>query len=362
MAVPKKEHVLSTEPTSILSYSKYSLPPSHTFLPALPPLLLPPPFTPSHPIFLHLSSVASDVSSEARLAAEKRIYEYAQAQLTQLEEEETKLKSQLEELWRHVKDGLRKAESLRDSKLYGRRHSSVSGILSPAGPAISASIRSFVPSTYRPPRSTVASTIRQSALSASLATTSFHHPRALQEARAQNDISTVHPLSTPSPPPYASNPSTLSSSSENGRLSRSLKRNMDITNDTAVTFRYYTIEEQEAARRKARQDAEQDAAKKENGQTKSGANQIPESKQEVASSTPAGHKKSSSVSKVEDSPRKKTARRKVTFDAEPEVVTIKRDIKNEKESYDTSEKGEGEYARAFKSDDNLRNFNYRPHL
>ena len=137
---------------------------------------------------------------------------------------------------------------------------------------------------------------------------------------------------------------------------------MDITNDTAVTFRYYTIEEQEAARRKARQDAEQDAAKKENGQTKSGTNQIPESKQEVASSTPAGHKKSSSVSKVEDNPRKKTARRKVTFDAEPEVVTIKRDIKNEKESYDTSEKGEGKYARAFKSDDNLRNFNYRPHL
>ncbi|EJD01144.1 uncharacterized protein FOMMEDRAFT_169318 [Fomitiporia mediterranea MF3/22] len=350
LSLPSESHTLSTAPPPVLPPTRLGIPASHAFLPSLPPFLPPPPFTPSHPIFLHLSSIATASSNDARRDTEKRIEDFAKQQLAALEEHETKLKTQLEHLWKIVKEALKKAEQERDasllSALQSRRRSmsprrvqpSLSGVGSPV-------VRNFVPSSYHAPRAVTSSNARQSALSASLATSSFHHPRAQQESNIRQTSTTVpaQRLLTPSPPPYTSNPSSSSSSTGSGtgsiaELSRSLKRNMDASNDIAATHRWYVIEEQEAARRKAREKAEKDKENKTPKDEKEGRDSnksTATSGNNAVTTRPSTDKskgqESLGIDDKRDSPRKKDGRRKVTFNVEPNVVTIKRNITAESE-------------------------------
>ncbi|OCB84377.1 hypothetical protein A7U60_g8361 [Sanghuangporus baumii] len=353
LAMPSESHVLSTTAPPLLPQARLTIPPSHSFLPDLPPFLPPPPFTPSHPIFLHLSSIVTATSNDARRDTEKRIENFARQELARLEEHEMNLRTQLERIWWIVKEGLRKAEQERDASLLlalksRRRSMSPHHPPSCAGDIGSVVVRNFVPSTYHTPRAIRSSAAHTSALSASLATTSFHHPRAQQDARS--DLADVRghlaPL-TPSPPPYTSNPS----SSRNGSVSesptvsiaiasRSFKRNMNESNDAAATYRYFVIEEQEAARRKAKERAEKNR-NNEVTREKKGAPD-PDSRKQASSPTPQAEERRDTTSTNDKltSPKKKDSRRKVTFNIEPNVVTIKRDIIAEAEDEQLPEKGE----------------------
>ncbi|KAI5124959.1 hypothetical protein M0805_007386 [Coniferiporia weirii] len=349
-------HIPSTSPSSTLPETQYSTPISLAFLSCLPSFLPPPPFTPSHPIFLHLSGLAVASSNAARGAAESRIDEFVKQQLGQLEEEETRLKAQLEHLWRNVQESLRKVERRKDDELIlslrSRRSSSPgarpSSVLQGIGSPV---VRDFITSSYHAPRMSSASVARQSALSTSLATSSFHHPRAQQETNGQVHDAGTHRQGnlTPSPPPYVTNSSagsssTLSSSSA-AKVSRSLKRNMDAVNDTAVSFRYSVIEEQEKARRLVRSKAVEDQRKKNtNGQTQAETQVADGGTNRAASQTAPAEpflqdkrKEADSVDlgqvSSENRSGKKGSQRKVTFDVEPDIVTSKRDIITEKSEY-----------------------------
>ena len=354
LAMPSESHVLSTTAPPLLPQARLTVPTSHSFLPNLPPFLPPPPFTPSHPIFLHLSSIVTANANDARRDTEKRIEDFARQELARLEDHETNLRTQLERIWWIVKEGLKKAEQERDASLLlalkSRRRS-----MSPHRPSISAGeagsmvVRNFVPSvTYHAPRAIHSSAARPSALSASLATTSFHHPRAQHDTRSDaNDVrGRLAPL-TPSPPPYTSNPASSRSGSESPTNpiaigSRSSKRNIDESNDAAVTYRFFVIEEQEAARRKAKEQAERNR-NNEVVQGKKGPPR-PDAEKPAPNSTPKAEDKRDLVAPQNDkvtSPKKKDGRRKVTFNIEPNVVTIKRDITAEAEEEQLPEKGEG---------------------
>ncbi|KAL5488063.1 hypothetical protein ACEPAI_6171 [Sanghuangporus weigelae] len=353
LAMPSESHILSTTAPPLLPQARLTIPASHSFLPNLPPFLPPPPFTPSHPIFLHLSSIATATSNDARRDTEKRIENFARQELARLEEHETDLRTQLEHIWWIVKEGLKKAEQERDASLLhalkSRRRS-----MSPHYPPSSADdmgsviVRNFIPSTYHTPRAIRSSAARTSALSASLATTSFHHPRAQQDIRS--DLAGVrdHPaLLTPSPPPYTSNPSSSRSGSESelptasiAIASRSFKRNMDESNDAAATYRFFVIEEQEAERRKAKERAEKNRNNEVTRENKDAPD--PDSRKQASAPTPQAEEKRDAASTNDKlaSPKKKDIRRKVTFNIEPNIVTIKRDIIAEAEEEQLPEKGE----------------------
>ncbi|KAL5527376.1 hypothetical protein ACEPAG_6167 [Sanghuangporus baumii] len=353
LALPSESHVLSTTAPPLLPQARLTIPTSHSFLPNLPPFLPPPPFTPSHPIFLHLSSIVTATSNDARRDTEKRIDSFARQELARLEEHETNLRTQLERIWWIVKDGLKKAEQERDASLLlalksRRRSMSPHHPPSSAGDMGSVIVRNFVPSTYHTPRAVRSSSAHTSALSASLATTSFHHPRAQQNARS--DLAGVrdHPAPlTPSPPPYTSNPSSSRSGSESelpaasiAIASRSFKRNMDESNDAAATYRFFVIEEQEAARRKAKERAEKNRNNEVTREKKDAA--APDSRKQVSAPTVQAEEKKDAASTNDklSSPKKRDSQRKVTFNIEPNVVTIKRDITAEAEEEQLPEKGE----------------------
>ncbi|KAH8113217.1 hypothetical protein DFH11DRAFT_1600817, partial [Phellopilus nigrolimitatus] len=309
VALPVDPLILSTSPPSALVQTKFEISASHSFLPSLPPFLPPPPFTPSHPIFLHLSAIALTSANAARDAAEEQIKDFAKRQLAQVEETETQLKTQLEHLWRNVRGALKKAEGKGDADMFPRAKkrrsmspgSHSSSVLRGLGSPV---VRTFTPSTYSGSRPFVSSANHRSALSASLATTSFHHPRAQRnQTNGQINDSDVAPIqpSTPSPPPYASNPSSPRNSSGSGsdsvtNVSRSLRRNMDAVNDTA-----------EAARQKARKKAKEEKQEK----AKEVAGQAGTDVKQTISQTQAN--------KGKDSPRKCDGKkgRKVTFDVQP---------------------------------------------
>lgn len=361
----------TTVPLSTLS-SRLSIPASHTFLPSLPDFLPPPPFTPSHPIFYHLSSLASAHSSRARATAEKRVEEFAKQQLAEVEAEEGKLKDQIERLWINVREELKKYERERDGDLVAtwqaRRRS-----MSPRGRSSSLShspavIRDFAPSTYSGRRLSRSSAPRQSALSASLATSTFHHPRVRQDDPPAASVVSESRNNMSSPPPYASNPTSpvgsnsSSDSTSSSIVARSLRRNMNGSIDTAATYRWYVIEEQEAARRKAKERRRregQEEANKTNQETTAHAKtgvleqNTKSGNGEVKPEADDAPKASGEVATIEQSKVEgKKGKRHVSFKTEPAVVTIKREINNEKDQETTVEGAEGSL-RSYSSSGNL---------
>ena len=361
IAVPEECRIPSSS-----SLTKLTIPPDHTFLPRLSAFLLPPPYTPSHPIYLHLAKVAKKLSDTARYEAEARVAKFAQNQLFQVEALETELKIQLDQLWGSARDGLRRAEHERDaiSPHSIRRLSSPSrsGSISSSVPQGTTVVREFRPSTYHAHRSeNRPHAVTTSGLSETLAATS-HFPRSLHERSAAQ--STVHPerqlvasdtATSQSPPPYASNPSSLGTGSDASPTSgislvsnrpRSLARNMNVEQDTSVTYRYYVIEEQEKARARAKAlDSSSGNAQKQGEQSLP----IKECVEETVESSvtqpsvvgelakyPSKPQSSKPVTEATEpiadtlkTPDKKS--RKVTFDVKPDVVTIRRDIDAEKE-------------------------------
>ncbi|KAI5833802.1 hypothetical protein K523DRAFT_295234 [Schizophyllum commune Tattone D] len=155
--------------------------PQRQYLADLPPLFPPPPFTPKHPVFQHLSSLATSKSEGIRKEAEEFISNVVQTKVKEIQKVEDGLKKETEDVWKAFLGAIASVKARKQERLTSPR----SSISYPAGTFPSngigtpgSVIRDFVPSKVTAPRRSSSAAPRTSILSASLATSSFHHPKA----------------------------------------------------------------------------------------------------------------------------------------------------------------------------------------
>lgn len=296
--------------------------------------------------------------------------EIVKVKLAEIEEAEGQLRKDVEAIWRGFREGLGKVghkRSLSGTRSTKRKSSgNWQEDVTPGGsrPSPARVVREFnpVPSPRRVASPT--QTQRMSSLSASLANSSFHHPRALVE---QNKGAVPQQESRPSesphePPPYSSQPSSPASSKGYSSLStpssrsmsilangvetplKPFRRNMDQANDTATSFRYFTILEADSLRAR-HQDAEaqddtaqgtsgNDGGKAEpseasaNGSNSKKSNGSESHSRKASSRTEGGRE----PAEIQEADNGSKGKRKVTFDVKPEVVHIKREVNSEKKA------------------------------
>jgi len=371
--LPSRSSPILTESDSATSYTPASPPvPSHTpgnYLPNLRPIFPPPPFTPSDPVFAHLSALATSKSEALRKDAEEYLAELAKNKVAEIEKTESELRRQAQALWRCFREGVEKVEQERSTRITPTRKdgSNWSGVepVSKPSPAL-VSIRDFNPVSS--PRRTTSPTFmpRMSSLSVSLATSSFHHPKAQADqgrhSLSHEDSAINHSprLSPPDLSDLSSSSSSKSYSSLSSRSSKSVKsvrasmdgttylepfrRNMNQANDTATSFRYFTILEADTARTKRK------TAEAQGNAGQGAVNRIGDAVTETAEkgtngsktdrTNGAGPHSRKSRSNSDDKTEKEVnevspkGKRKVTFDIKPDVVIIKRSV--------DKENGEGE--------------------
>jgi len=246
---------------------------SEPILSNLRPLFPPAPFIPSHPVFAHLSSIATSKSQGLRSSAEEQFSALIRDKVAEIEKAEEDLKRAVESLWKKFLESLGQTEKDWGASDVAKRRDPARkpNVNNAGGPTVGSpvvSVRDFVP-VVSPGRmvSPTSSVPRVSSLSASLATSAFHHPRAIQERNAHSgqasDISR-------SPPPYSSHPSSVGSA-DSRSLSSSIssrellplttgesliqpfKRSMDEARDTAASFRYFIDMEAEMEIMRGRQ-------------------------------------------------------------------------------------------------------------
>lgn len=273
VTVPPGASKPSAQPSYIASADvSRSRIPSEPVLSNLRPLFPPAPFIPSHPVFAHLSSIATSKSQALRLSAEEQFTALIRDKVAEIEKAEEDLKRVVENLWKRFLESLGQTEKdWGTSDGAKRRDPTRKPNVNNAGPAVGSpvvSVRDFVP-VVSPGRmvSPASSIPRVSSLSASLATSAFHHPRALRDRNTHSGEASDIPRS---PPPYSSHPSSVSSadspslsSSNSSRellplatgesLIQPFKRSMDEARDTAASFRYFIDMEAEMEMMRGRQ-------------------------------------------------------------------------------------------------------------
>jgi hypothetical protein len=216
-------------------------------LPTLSPLFPPPPFIPSHPTFDHLSAVAQQRSDQLRKNAEERLSRVVEAYVSEIEKEEEELRCQVQLLW----SAFREAESVlgQETKLQSpdRRSattdSAVTDSLSHTTQGSKrlspVTVSEFVPvSTVRSPSPTHEP--HPSALSTSLAVSSFHHPKASGEERRS-----ASPIATTLSSPLPTSPTLVGSINYRDPVRRDMNENKDI----ATSFKYVVDMEAERGSR-----------------------------------------------------------------------------------------------------------------
>ncbi|CAL1701067.1 unnamed protein product [Somion occarium] len=242
-----------------------------THLPPLPPLFLPPPFTPSHTVFRHISSIATEISTKLREEAEEYLAKVVQDKLQELQLAESKLKQEVETIWlqwRHALTQIEQEFKEKKKRSRSRTRQSSANFYRPTSPNIQELPASIRITNFVPPQSPIHRSLSSvasppgmsSALSASLATSSFHHPRAQAErngaapAVITNGARTSPPVYSPrvaSPEPETEtstrdrSPATASSrtlalniQNEAGSIREAYRRNMDESKDIATSFKY----------------------------------------------------------------------------------------------------------------------------
>ena len=260
------------------------LPPPQPYLSGLKPVLPPPPFTPSHPAFLHFSELASERSRKLREAAEQDLAQLVASKRAHVEQVEDTLRREVEFIWRSFREGTNKFE--RDRSQSSRQRTSLSKDRdnpppmtteppSPGPRKAAVAIRDFAPVVTQSvkTRATMLPTPRVSILSASIATTTFHHPMAMQDpAQFPPDVN----LGRDPQDPFSSDPSSSGSSesrtlstqstssskaislrpeTEGTRIPQPFKRSIDPARDRATSLKYHTILEADLARAREREDA-----------------------------------------------------------------------------------------------------------
>ena len=298
--------------------------------------------------------------------AEEYLRKVVQDKVAELEAEEFKLKQQVELLWvsykQNISESASTANGYRGTSGAAKSHQSTPSrtrIVSPGpghvnGTSASVRIREFVPLPNVPRRpSGVISPPQHSALSSSLATTNFHHPRAQSESHARQSST-----GGSSPPPYSPSQGSGSPSRHSATGAASLatassrtlnvapdtvalsirdahRRNMDENLDTATSYRYQTDlraeMEAEMERGRALQREVEPASPAEppaaSGSTapprgrspRTSKSAIKKPKANGDSASPST-KRSTSGEGDKETPTK--GKRKVTFDVRPDVAII----------------------------------------
>ncbi|KAI0327749.1 hypothetical protein GY45DRAFT_1327182 [Cubamyces sp. BRFM 1775] len=333
---------------------------SKRHLPDLPPLFLPPPFTPSHIVFSHFSALATEQSQKLRDEAEEYIAQVTQQKVAEIRKQEAALKEEVNLIWSKFRDSVRLVEEtglMTKSALPLRRRGSVSGhtrtVSSPA-PATSASVRvsTFVPTPSPPARNPSNSRApAPSALSASLKTSGFHHPDAQKQANgsasaSRRSLDFGPPSRARASPtrPGSTRADSLSTASSRtvaipvdaeASIREAYRREIDESKDVATSFRY--VMDLEAQMEQSRLDAEEEHVPPPVASTSQAAEAVVASasrgrsprvhKSAIKQAQPAEQPKSEDGAKsaaAEDN--KESAgkgKRKVTFDVKPEVAIIK---------------------------------------
>jgi len=276
------------------------------------------------------------------MSAEEQLSALVRERVAEIEKAEEELKRLVEVLWRRFLESLSQTEKEWGiSDTTKRRDSAKKPSINTSTQVVSApvvSVRDFVPVSSPVKVTSPASSLpRVSSLSASLATSAFHHPRALQERSTGTEPTrdTVR-----SPPPYYSHPSSVSSidsrslsssASTSGELLvpttgdsliQPFKRSMDEARDTAASFRYFIDMEAEMEMMRGRHKAgatlgikeetrtATEGAKPSNTSTSTKALEPEEAKRDRLRKS--GHDKNDHESR---------AKRKVTFDINPDTLT-----------------------------------------
>lgn len=322
-------------------------------------------------------------SQSIRDRAEEDLARIAEEKAKEVLAAESRLKTEVEVLWIQFGESVEAAErnGVHASLSSRRRQSSAKkpGLTSLApgvgASAASASVRihDFVPATVPPPRASSRSSPGQvtSALSASLAESSFHYPQAAQApAAASTSATNVNGVSHPhvdasrslSPngatngvqSPAISSPRTVAmltnASGEVGTVRDAYRRNMDQSVDTATSFRYFTLEAQMKEQRRDTTPPEQgreESLKPTDGVSESATSRgrspkvsksaIKKPKESAVSGSPSTKARSSSTG-GESSPKSK---RKVTFVVKPDVAIINTENADVQDQVDVP-KDEGE--------------------
>ena len=371
--------VSSVSPSSNMS----EMPKGH--LPPLPPLFAPPPFTPSHPVFQHFKSLASSESERAREAAEEYLNRIAQEKAAELQAKEVELKREVEVLWSRYREGIDKLQQepgtpIRPTSSMNRRRSSVQkaagtghGNGATDDPSVSVRVNDFVPAQSVPARVTSPTSLHQvtSALSVSLATSSFHHPGDRGNSTRNEGVPARSPPSSvaPSSPGRSSttrgvSPSTASSRTmamaafdAEASIRDAHRRNMDEAKDIATSYRYVLDLETQMAGRQQPSSSTQEAGPSSGGTPDTASPAVvPRGR------SPRGNKSSIKKGKEKENERPVTptkdqdaepdkagtstkettpkGKRKVTFDVQPEVAIIDNEAVTSERDKTVTEEGE----------------------
>ncbi|KAI0722228.1 hypothetical protein C8T65DRAFT_135304 [Cerioporus squamosus] len=331
-------------------------------LPELPPLFLPPPFTPSHAVFSHFSAVATEQSQKLRDEAEEYIAQVTEQQVAEIRKAEAALKQEVNMVWSRFRDSLRLHE-LPAGPSNRRRSTSVSGHarISTSNQGTSASVRitSFVPTPTPSTKTSPSRAPMPSALSASLRTSGMHYPGHTSQANGNGNTSPSR-QSPPSPssdrgrasPGRSSTTRVHSLRSASTASSRTAalaidaetsireahRREMNEEKDMATSFRY--VMDLEAQMEQQRLQAEDEVASHpavstsevaaESSATAAARGHSPRVHRSAikhsATTEGVGSPKDNAKDEAKDGAgaeeHKGKGKRKVTFDVEPEVAVI----------------------------------------
>ena len=303
-------------------------------LPPLSPLFPPPPFVPSHPAFDHLSAVALRRSDQLRKKAEEQLSQIVRARILEIEKEEEELRHQVQLLWAASREA--EAVLTQETKLQSpdKRHTdSDSAVM--ASSSLQASqgfkcvslvaISDFIPvSTVRTPSPT--HDLLPSALSTSLAASSFHYPKASGEGR-RSTSPTAGTLSSPLP----TSPTLVGSINYRDPTRRDMNENKDI----ATSFRYAVdMEAERETHARQYQSLSNTKSSRVNTRITSDPNPAVSNVTTEHSGQTTGPSTSKTKASSEEplSPSGSKGKRKVTFDIKPVVLSGEREAKADEES------------------------------
>ncbi|KAI0677052.1 hypothetical protein C8Q78DRAFT_63395 [Trametes maxima] len=327
-------------------------------LPELPPLFLPPPFTPSHVVFSHFSVLATEQAQRVRDEAEEFITKVTEQKVAEIRKAEAAMKQEVDLVWTKFRDAVRVFEENGTVTKTGLRRGSVSGharaVSSPV-PGTSASVRvsNFVPAHSPPPRNVTGSHARTpSALSASLKTSGFHYPEPQRQTNgntspARRSADLTNSSNGRSSPARSSITRVDSSSTSSTRtaapdteasIREAYRREMDESKDIATSFRYVMDLEAQMEQHRAEEAAlasppvaSTSQATVAAGTTSGSRGRSPRvHKSAIKHAQPAEGSKSSKSDDGAKTPNGEEhkdgkGKRKVTFDVKPEVAIIKDD-------------------------------------
>ncbi|SRR6266702_3814594 len=316
VALPARLVHVPTSPLFSASHPSSPKPPQpeppHNVLPPLSPLFPPPPFVPSHPAFDHLSTIALRRSDQLRKIAEEQVSQIVRTRVSEIEKEEAELRRQVQLLWA----AFREAEStlVQEQRLQSPSNQPIatdSAIVPPLSLASPVAVNDFIPVSTVKSFSLIRDTA-PSALSTSLAGSSFRHPKASSEGRHSTSPIAASPSS-----PLPIGPTPVGSISYRDPVRRDMNENKDI----ATSFKYTVdMETERNTRTKQYQSLSNIKSPRVNSKLTSNANIAVSDMTEHPGPVPGPSTSHNRALPQESlSPSGSKGKRKVTFDIKPAV-------------------------------------------